>query len=91
MAMIAAPKTFARRVVYRAYFRSLSQRAKDLRTKELLDKIIRVDHAGEFGAKRIYQGQLSVLGNTAVGPLIKVCIHICEKQLNSCMVSVGLV
>lgn len=26
-----------------------------------LDKIIRVDHAGEYGAKRIYQGQLDVL------------------------------
>ena len=58
--------------MYRAYFRSLSQRAKDLRTKQLLDKIIRVDHAGEFGARRIYQGQLAVLGNTAVGPVIKV-------------------
>ena len=58
--------------MYRAFFRSLSQRAKDLRTKQLLDKIIRVDHAGEYGAKRIYQGQLAVLGNTAVGPVIKV-------------------
>jgi len=28
---------------------------------ELLNSIIRVDHAGEFGAQRIYQGQLSVL------------------------------
>jgi 3-demethoxyubiquinol 3-hydroxylase len=31
-------------------------------TKEqLIDRIIRVDHAGEFGAKRIYEGQLAVL------------------------------
>ena len=27
-------------------------------------RIIRVDHAGEYGAKRIYQGQLAVLGHT---------------------------
>ncbi|XP_063824838.1 5-demethoxyubiquinone hydroxylase, mitochondrial [Ostrinia nubilalis] len=36
-----------------------------------LDKIIRVDHAGELGADRIYAGQMAVLGNTAEGPLIQ--------------------
>lgn len=36
-----------------------------------LDKILRVDHAGEVGAARIYEGQLKVLGDTDVGPLIK--------------------
>jgi ubiquinone biosynthesis monooxygenase Coq7 len=33
----------------------------DLTARELIDRIIRVDHAGEFGAQRIYQGQLAVL------------------------------
>ncbi len=33
----------------------------DLTRDELIDRIIRVDHAGEFGAKRIYEGQLAVL------------------------------
>ena len=33
----------------------------DLTKDELIDRIIRVDHAGEFGAKRIYEGQLAVL------------------------------
>lgn len=33
----------------------------DLNHKKLLDEIIRVNHAGEYGAKRIYQGQMSVL------------------------------
>ena len=28
---------------------------------ELIERIIRVDHAGEFGARRIYEGQLAVL------------------------------
>jgi ubiquinone biosynthesis monooxygenase Coq7 len=33
----------------------------DLTKGELIDRIIRVDHAGEFGARRIYEGQLAVL------------------------------
>ncbi|CAH2050900.1 unnamed protein product, partial [Iphiclides podalirius] len=36
-----------------------------------LDTIIRVDHAGELGADRIYAGQMAVLGNTPEGPLIQ--------------------
>lgn len=36
-----------------------------------LHKIIRVDHAGELGADRIYAGQMAVLGNTEKGPLIQ--------------------
>ena len=31
--------------------------------KALVDRIIRVDHAGEYGATRIYQGQIAVLGD----------------------------
>lgn len=33
--------------------------------RQLLERIIRVDQAGEFGAVRIYQGQRAVLGHTA--------------------------
>ncbi len=33
----------------------------DLSKAELVDRILRVDHAGEFGAQRIYDGQLAVL------------------------------
>ncbi|XP_013188037.2 5-demethoxyubiquinone hydroxylase, mitochondrial [Amyelois transitella] len=43
-----------------------------------LDKIIRVDHAGELGADRIYAGQMAVLGNTADGPTIK---HMWEQEI----------
>merc|ERR1711884_231180 len=35
----------------------------------MLDRFIRVDHAGEFGADRIYAGQLAVLGPKGIGPL----------------------
>lgn len=36
--------------------------AVDPAPRRLLEKIVRVDHAGEFGAVRIYQGQRAVLG-----------------------------
>ncbi|XP_074057353.1 NADPH-dependent 3-demethoxyubiquinone 3-hydroxylase, mitochondrial [Macrotis lagotis] len=36
-----------------------------------IDCIIWVDHAGEYGANRIYAGQMAVLGRTNVGPVIQ--------------------
>ncbi|XP_060116869.1 5-demethoxyubiquinone hydroxylase, mitochondrial [Heteronotia binoei] len=39
--------------------------------KPVIDRIIRVDHAGEYGANRIYAGQMAVLGRTSVGPVIQ--------------------
>jgi demethoxyubiquinone hydroxylase (CLK1/Coq7/Cat5 family) len=42
------------------------------KTRELIDKIIRVDQAGELAADRIYAGQMAVLGRTDVGPTIQV-------------------
>lgn len=42
------------------------------RPNDMIDRIIRVDHAGEYGADRIYAGQVAVLENTSVGPTIKV-------------------
>jgi ubiquinone biosynthesis monooxygenase Coq7 len=38
---------------------------------ESVARMIRVDHAGEYGAARIYDGQLAVLGRTAIGPVIR--------------------
>jgi 3-demethoxyubiquinol 3-hydroxylase len=32
--------------------------------RRYLEEVIRVDHAGEYGAKRIYQGQLAILRGT---------------------------
>ncbi|CAF1016439.1 unnamed protein product [Brachionus calyciflorus] len=40
-------------------------------SKKQLDRILRVDHAGEYGANRIYAGQMAVLGKTPVGPTIQ--------------------
>jgi ubiquinone biosynthesis monooxygenase Coq7 len=36
----------------------------DPTARETVERIIRVDHAGEYGAARIYSGQLAVLGRT---------------------------
>lgn len=35
----------------------------ELTREEEISRIIRVDHAGEYGAVRIYQGQLAVMGD----------------------------
>lgn len=32
------------------------------RASQMIDRMVRVDHAGELGADRIYAGQLAVLG-----------------------------
>jgi ubiquinone biosynthesis monooxygenase Coq7 len=39
--------------------------------RALLERVLRVDHAGEYGAKRIYEGQLAVLGDTPAGETIR--------------------
>ncbi|XP_068233745.1 5-demethoxyubiquinone hydroxylase, mitochondrial isoform X2 [Palaemon carinicauda] len=41
------------------------------RNRAVIDRIIRVDHAGELGADRIYAGQMAVLGKTSIGPVIQ--------------------
>ena len=37
----------------------------------LVERMIRVDQAGEFGAVRIYEGQLAVLAGTDAGRVIE--------------------
>src|SRR5690349_3355056 len=39
--------------------------------KAQIERVLRVDHAGEYGAKRIYEGQLAVLGDTEAGAIIR--------------------
>ncbi|MCR9254547.1 MAG: demethoxyubiquinone hydroxylase family protein [Alphaproteobacteria bacterium] len=51
--------------------------AGDMDKREFIDRLIRVDHAGEFGAQRIYKGQIDVLGNTDVGPTLR---HMAEQE-----------
>jgi ubiquinone biosynthesis monooxygenase Coq7 len=44
---------------------------------EQIKKFIRVDHAGEYGAARIYSGQLAVLGRGPHGPTLE---HMKEQE-----------
>jgi ubiquinone biosynthesis monooxygenase Coq7 len=39
--------------------------------RDLVARMIRVDHAGEYGAARIYAGQLAVLGHTDTRELLE--------------------
>jgi 3-demethoxyubiquinol 3-hydroxylase len=43
----------------------------DPTARQVVERVIRVDHAGEYGAKRIYQGQLAVLGRGEKGPVLR--------------------
>ena len=47
----------------------------DSEEKAMLDSMLRVDHAGEYGANRIYAGQMAVFGRSQTGPLIQVNIR----------------
>jgi ubiquinone biosynthesis monooxygenase Coq7 len=49
----------------------------DLSKEDMLEQMIRVDHAGEYGAVRIYEGQLAVLGNSKDRPDIE---HMAEQE-----------
>ena len=45
--------------------------------QEIVERIIRVDQAGETGAVRIYEGQLAVLGQTDAAAPIR---HMAEQE-----------
>jgi ubiquinone biosynthesis monooxygenase Coq7 len=50
----------------------------DMPIEQEIKQMIRVNHAGEFGAKRIYEGQLAALKNSESYPTIK---HMLEQEL----------
>ena len=46
--------------------------------RSILEEIIRVDHAGEYGATRIYDGQIAVFGkNSKIGKTIE---HMADQE-----------
>ena len=49
----------------------------DLPLRTTVERIIRVDHAGEYGAARIYEGQLAIMGRGDKGDLIR---HMKEQE-----------
>jgi len=53
----------------------------DLSREEELARMIRVNQAGEYGAKRIYEGQLAVLGRSADAPVLTEMLKQEEQHL----------
>ena len=51
--------------------------------REQVARMIRVDHAGEYGAARIYAGQLAVLGDRPVGETIRRMAEQEQKHLET--------
>ena len=49
----------------------------DPTARQLVERFIRVDHAGEHGAVRIYEGQLAVLGRGDKEPILR---HMLEQE-----------
>lgn len=45
--------------------------------REQIARIVRVDHAGEYGAKRIYEGQIAVMGRGRHGATLR---HMAEQE-----------
>jgi 3-demethoxyubiquinol 3-hydroxylase len=45
--------------------------------RERLARVVRVDHAGEYGAKRIYEGQIAVIGRGRHGRLLR---HMADQE-----------
>ena len=54
------------------FVRGVSTKVSALQRRQMIDRFLRVDHAGEYGADRIYAGQMAVLGkDPKLGPLIQ--------------------
>ena len=58
--------------------KKIAKKSKSKTDKTILDEIIRVDHAGEYGATRIYDGQIAVFGKESkIGKTIQ---HMADQE-----------
>ena len=58
--------------------KKFTKESKSTTDKTILDEIIRVDHAGEYGATRIYDGQIAVFGkDSKIGKTIQ---HMADQE-----------
>ena len=58
--------------------KKIAKKFKSTTDKTILDEIIRVDHAGEYGATRIYDGQIAVFGkDSKIGKTIQ---HMADQE-----------
>ena len=60
-------------------YKTLKKNLKNKKTDHsILEEIIRVDHAGEYGATKIYEGQIAIFGkNTKIGKTIQ---HMADQE-----------
>ena len=64
-------KSNKKKLVKRKYIKNRTDR-------QILEEIIRVDHAGEYGATRIYEGQIAIFGkNSKIGKTIQ---HMADQE-----------
>ena len=57
---------------------NLKSKLKNKTDRNTLEQIIRVDHAGEYGATRIYDGQIAIFGkNSKIGKTIQ---HMADQE-----------
>ena len=58
--------------------RKTNQKKTKTTNQNILEEIIRVDHAGEYGATRIYDGQIAIFGkNSKIGKTIQ---HMADQE-----------
>ena len=58
--------------------KKITKQYKSTTDKTILEEIIRVDHAGEYGATRIYDGQIAVFGkDSKIGKTIQ---HMADQE-----------
>ena len=58
--------------------KKIAKKSNSTTDKTILDEIIRVDHAGEYGATRIYDGQIAVFGkDSKIGKTIQ---HMADQE-----------
>jgi ubiquinone biosynthesis monooxygenase Coq7 len=58
--------------------KKIAKESKSTTDKTILDEIIRVDHAGEYGATRIYDGQIAIFGkDSKIGKTIQ---HMADQE-----------
>ena len=66
------PRTLHSRPGYLLDGPQVHSRCFTARPHPTVDSVIRVNHAREYGADRIYAGQAAILGKTEVGHVIEV-------------------
>ena len=64
--------------IFIVYMSKTCKSKKNKTNRDTLEQIIRVDHAGEYGATRIYDGQIAIFGkDSKIGKTIQ---HMADQE-----------